>query len=328
VLSHSDVKSPSRALRQLPIVETLDQRQLFSLAGIPVTVYPIPQGTNFPGNLTVTANGNVWYTSALASEVGYVSPDGTVAPPISTASASSHGLDGMTVGKDGNVWFCEFWDNVIGEIKPDGQVLTYALPKKFGPESITLGPDGHLWITTFNNIVGRINSVGAGKAKVSWFIHKGEGVKQIVSWNNSLFIQESDAIGRESRTGAFNGTFKMPHGGTVADLTVGPDGNLWFTENGKSGSTSDFVGYINKKGKIVEYAVSNALGSLAGISRAGNGNLVFCQGEYLEEITTTGDIVASQDLGLASGASSVAMGTDGNVWFAEGVTGKIGVATV
>ena len=310
------------------VIDALEQRQLFSLPGIAVTVNPVAPGTNFPGNLTVTSDGTVWYTSALASKVGFVSPDGTVAPAIDTSSASSHGLNGLTVGKDGKVWFCEFWDNVIGEINPNGQVTTYALPAKYDPQSITLGPDGHLWITTFDNVLGRINSVAGGKAKVSWFKHKGEGLQQIVSWNNGLYVQESDTIGKVSKAGAFTGNIKTPHGGTVADLTIGPDGNLWFTENGKSGSSSDYVGYVNKKGKVVEFAVSDALGSLSGISRAGNGNLIFCQGEYLEEMDTKGDIIASQDLGLASGASSVVMGTNGSVYFAEGVTGKIGVATV
>jgi virginiamycin B lyase len=318
----------SGAAGQAVLIDTLEPRQLFSLPGISVTVNTVAPGTNFPGNLTVTSNGNVWYTSALAAEIGYVSPDGTVAPAISTAAASSHGLSGLAVGKDGNVWFCEFWDNVIGEINPSGQITTYTLPNKFDPQSITLGPDGHLWVTTFDNVLGRINSVAGGKAKVSWFKHKGEGLQQIVSWNNGLYIQESNTIARVNKAGAFTGAFKTLHGGTVADLTVGPDGNLWFTENGKNGSTSDYVGYINKKGKVVEFAVSNSLGSLSGISGTGDGNLIFCQGEYLQEINTKGDIIASQDLGLASGASSVVMGTNGNVYFAEGVTGKIGLAAV
>jgi len=310
------------------VVEQLEDRSLFSVPGISVQTYPIPQGTNFPGNLSVTADGNVWYTSGLSPFVGFVAPDGTVAAPISTASASSHGLDGLTVGKDGNVWFCELFDHVIGTARSDGTVLsyTYANPNKFGgPNSITLGPDGHLWITTFFNYVGRVNKVVNGLAKISWFHHRGEGLKQIVSFNNALYIRLTDRIQRIGRSGFFNGVFKMPSGGTLADMSIGPDGNLWFTENA---GTSDLVGYVNKKGKVIEHPVDKTEGDLAGISRTASGNLVFAQGEFLQEVDTTGVLLASQDLGLASGAGSVREALDGNVWFAEGVAGKIGLATV
>jgi hypothetical protein len=63
-------------------------------------------------------------------------------------------------------------------------------------------------------------------------------------------------------------------------------------------------------------------------SRAANGNVVYCQGEYLQEMTTQGVIVASQDLGLTQNAGSITLGLDGHIWFGQGVAGKIGMASV
>ena len=177
----------------------------------------------------------------------------------------------MTVGPDGNIWFAEFWDNVVGEITAKGQITTYLLDTTYSPQSITLGPDGHLWLTTFDNFVGRIDSVGNGQAAVSWFKHSGGGLHRIVSWNGSLYFAASDAIGQISTSGVF-ATTPLPSGGTVQDLSVGPDGNLWFTENRKnSGDPNNFVGYLTPAGTVVEYPVSRTPGDLSGITRGQRG---------------------------------------------------------
>ena len=60
----------------LPPVEALEQRCLFSAPTFPIQIHKLPKGTNFPGNLTVGTSGNVWFTCGLAHEIGYITPAG------------------------------------------------------------------------------------------------------------------------------------------------------------------------------------------------------------------------------------------------------------
>lgn len=310
---------------QRPVMEALEGRCFLSGAAIPIQLHKLPKGTNFPGNLTVTANGDVWFTCGLAAEVGYIAPGGKV-HLISTASVSSHGISSLTVGPDGNVWFAEFWNNDVGEITAKGQILTYSLGTTYGPQSITLGPDGNLWLATFDNYVGRINSVGNGQADVTWFQHSGEGIQQIISWDGSLYLEETDEIGEISTAGVFSSTpISLPAGETLQDLCVGPDGNLWFTDSGTPG---DVVGYLTPAGAVVDYPVSATLGDLSGISRGGKGNLFFRQGNYLEEMTPKGKIVGSKNLGFVAGGGSIVATAKGTLWCAEGVLDKLAFSSV
>ncbi len=303
-------------------VEPLERRDL--LSGFPVQSFPLPSGTNFPDHLTVGGDGNVWYSCGLAHVVGYIKPDGT-SKTFNTAGVSSHGMSGLTLGPDHNIWFVEFWDNKIGSLSPTGTIRQFKLNQNYGPQGIATGPDHNLWITTFDGYLGRVSPVTGG---ASWFKHNGEGVQKIVSWNGALYFQESDTIGRIETNGAFTGEFHLPHHGNLTDITVGPDGNLWFTEQHNNSTASDFVGYLTPAGGIREIPFAASNGDPGHITAAGDGNLYVRAGDYLEGLHTNGAVFASQYLEFIAGDGSVVQGPSGYVWYAEGVLGKIGEAMV
>jgi virginiamycin B lyase len=299
-------------------VERLERRDVPS--GIAVQPFKLPAGTNFPDHLTLGGDGNVWFSCDLANLVGSITPAGSVTV-FNTSSVSAHGLDGLTRGRDNNIWFSEFYGKV-GKITPTGQITQYRLKHHGEPESIAAGPDGKLWITTFDNYVGRVTRSGA----VIWFRHGGEGLGKIVSFHGALYFQEYDIIGRIATDGVFTGKFRMPHHGHVGDLAVGPDGKLWFTE--QTGSAVDYVGSLTAAGRIQEYPVPATNGGVGHLTAAGDGNIYVRDGDDLMGLHPDGTVFASQDLGFIAGNGPVVQGGDGNVWYAEGLRDKIGVARV
>src|SRR5262249_11141669 len=109
-----------------------------------------------------------------------------------------------TIGPDGNLWFTDQNPSglsaAIGRITPSGALTEFPLGAYFIGDSLTVGPDGNLWFP--------------------------EGVL-------TPFGMSTDAIIRITPAGAITTVPFLPRGmGTfgLATLTVGPDGNFWFSE--------------------------------------------------------------------------------------------------
>jgi hypothetical protein len=104
-------------------------------------------------------------------------------------------------------------------------------------------------------------------------------------------------------------------------LTVGPDGNLWFTGYAASGSA--VVGRITPSGVVTEFPLPAGDSPLAGLTVGQDGNL-WCPVDSsppagaIDRITPSG-VVTEFPLpaGFAPGGS-LTVGPDGNLWFPEG----------
>lgn len=108
----------------------------------------------------------------------------------------------LTLGPDGKLWFAERNGGQIGSMSPDGTDATeHALPDlgNRSPGGIISGPDGRLWF------IATGASPSYGKMTPTW-------------------IGQSTTAGAVTWTTDAAGLFAHP----VA-LTVGPDGNIWFT---------------------------------------------------------------------------------------------------
>ena len=101
-------------------------------------------------------------------------------------------------------------------------------------------------------------------------------------------------------------------------IAAGPDGNLWFTDDG----TTDAIGRITPSGQITEFSAGlNPSADTVGIAMGPDGNLWFTdQGatKAIGRITPSGQITEFST-GLNAGADPVgiAMGADGNLWFTD-----------
>src|SRR5438105_2634421 len=112
-------------------------------------------------------------------------------------------------------------------------------------------------------------------------------------------------------------------GSGPAGITAGPDGNLWFTENG-----GGRIGKITPAGVVTEYSAGNTAESGPGGIRAGtDGNLWF-SGFRIGKITPAGAVTEySAGITADSGPLDITAGPDGNLWFTEFSAGKIGKIT-
>lgn len=153
----------------------------------------------------------------------------------------------------------------------------------------------------------------------------------------------------------------LPKESYPADITAGPDGNLWFTEEGAgkiakittSGTMTEYslpagskpwgitpapakenvlwfteggtdkIGKITTSGTITEYSRSGG-GYLSQIATGPDGHLWFTVGESASKIgkITTAGAITEYSLPENSGLDGIAAGPDGNMWFTE--SGKIG----
>ncbi len=115
--------------------------------------------------------------------------------------------------------------------------------------------------------------------------------------------------------------FAVTPGSGLAGITVGPDNNVWFTEQ-----SSGTIGRITPAGTITEFPLPTAAGGPAGIAPGPDGNLWFTEqaGNKIGRITPAGVITEFSGLTAASAPTAITAGADGNLWFTEPGSNKIG----
>jgi virginiamycin B lyase len=239
--------------------------------------------------------------------------------PIPTDSSAP---DGIAAGPDGNIWFTENSANQVGQIAPDGTILAeIPVPTDAsGPELMTPGP-----IDTDPNSI--------------WF-----------SENSANTIARIDLNGNITE-------FPLPQPDSQPDgITAGPDGNLWFTEFGRSqigmltpdGQFAEYdipsgnhgvyitpgpdgnlwfteaaaskIGKISTDGTVTEYDINAGSGVFRGIQAGPDGNIWFNDwfGNAIMEIDTSGNLLGNFPVPTPdSQPSGFALGADGNFWFGE-----------
>src|SRR5918992_937603 len=178
---------------------------------------------------------------------------------------------------------------------PAAAVAIDEFPVGPNPGGITAGPDGALW-----------------------FVEEGTPT----------------SIARITTAGVVTNRFSVPTTGTTLpptdpnyvnaldQITLGPDGNLWFTQ-----PRDNQIGVITPAGALTEYNVSVPDARPDAITRGPDNNLWFTApgATAIGRITTGGSI----DLfpGAAPGAQDIAAGPDGALWFTASLGNSIGRIT-
>jgi virginiamycin B lyase len=107
-----------------------------------------------------------------------------------------------------------------------------------------------------------------------------------------------------------------PSNNSPFSITVGPDGNVWFTEVRINGTGSG-IGRITPGGAITDFP---GPGSPGGITAGPDGALWFTEigGNNIGRMTTAGMITKEFAIPTAGAAAHrITTGPDGNLWFAE-----------
>lgn len=113
-------------------------------------------------------------------------------------------------------------------------------------------------------------------------------------------------------------------------ITLGSDGNIWFTESALNVSR---IGRVTSDGRIREIAVPTRGGQPSDIVSGPDGALWFTQPSgfpdaYIVRLTTAGQFTqfapeCDPDFGCSIVPNGITSGPDGNVWFTEGIRDAI-----
>jgi streptogramin lyase len=246
-----------------------------------ITEFPVPEG-GWPRSITAGPDGNLWfieYFNDRAPAIGRITTAGEAVlipiegPPMGFAWD-------IAAGPDGNLWFTEADDGrgALVRVTPSGAVTRWpASTSPFAiPFGIAAGPDGNLWLSL---AMGNADRGGIGRATTAGEV--------------TLFPVQS---------------LRGPHFESMpADLTAGPDGNVWFTE-----FQQDAIGRITPNGQLTEFPLP---GAPIGIVAGSDGNLWFTQtSARIGRMTPQG---ALREFPVPTRGAAIAAGPDGALWYTQ-----------
>ena len=232
-------------------------------SGAQISEYPTGAGTS-PVGITTGPDGQVWFAECNAGDIGEIPTSATPGSgaQITTYAATTGHPYGLTTGPDANVWFGDHQAGIVKRMTPSGQVVATHSSLRTNTDNFITGPGGVVWFTECN---------------------------------------PTGAIGAASPSGGLQefGTAQgMLVNAAPYDLTVGSDGNIWFTDFG-----TDSIG--------------KATVTLDAIHRPARTNAIH------RHLVSS---VAIAEFPLPPGVYplGITSGPDGALWFADGVNGAIG----
>ncbi len=224
----------------------------------------------------VVADGRLWFTEEGTSKIGRIDVNGTLLEEFPVGSPP----ESIALGPDGNLWFTEESANRIGKMDTAGKLLgEFPIPTSGGkPRAITAGPcgDGNLWFTEQIGRVGRIDTAGRVTELADTGIGSNlRGITRGPAGDCNLYVADrgQDCIVKVNAAGQIANIFFLAIGSGPVGVVAGPDGNLWFTENGLNR-----IGQVTTAGDIKHEAVIPSPSTLPeGIAVGPDGNIWFTE---------------------------------------------------
>ncbi len=291
------------------------------------------------GSITAGPDGAVWFSAGVG--VGRITTSGVVS--YFTSSKIFEGAASLTPGPNGNLWFTDYYQ--IGEISTGGTVTMFPdypinSPAVLG--GITAGPDGALWFTDGGDSeIGRITTTGtvnnysgsgiidpmgiaAGSDGAMWFTNTPVYTFVQSGFTFTPVYNVPASIGRISTSGAIS-TYTDSSITDPQDITAGPDGALWFTDDALGSGQQDSIGRISTTGAVTSYP-NGSMAAPQDITTGPDGALWFTTSNSIGRLTTTGTMSIYSDSRI-NGARGITTGPDGALWFANTGGNSIGRIT-
>jgi virginiamycin B lyase len=219
----------------------------------------------------------------------------------------------LAFGSDGSLWMTgKYWG--VARLRPDGHLKLYRESLEDFAFDLTVGPDGALWFAG-DQLIGRIDQAGHRdtRATEDYGIPRAITVADGAIWYaatfNSARIVQIDAAGT-TKSFAIKGPRALSD---IYGLTQGPDGALWFTEEGYH--APDGIGRITTGGQYQSWSLPGHPGPIR-IAAGPDGALWFTERNRsaIGQITTAGK---TTEFPLLAGvtAHDITPGQDGALWF-------------
>jgi hypothetical protein len=236
------------------------------------------------------------------------------APPPSSFSAIqvAMGATNLAVDPHGNVWFTA--GNSL-EAPSDSGVTHHVVPAASNGSlrnivsNVVFTQDDSAWFVVAENGGNRLERMTAdGTFQDMSAVTSASMAHLTVSQSAVWYIASNSAIGYYRADGA-KGLFSVP-GTTLAALTTGPDGNVWFA--GANASGHGLVGKVTPAGTVTKFTLTggavSSLAASAGYLYAGGQNSIW-------QVTTAGNV--SEMLHGSFSVQSLTGAPDGALWFID-----------
>jgi virginiamycin B lyase len=308
-----------------------------------VRMAPAGTSTRFPNDLIAGAedieaggDGNLWFTSVATGRIGRITPTGVIRLFAHPSAASATAL---TVAASGEVWYVSPSLDLVARVRADGTIRTFGGSGVSAPGLLTAGPSGDLWFGAGSTAVGAVTSTGEvtvhdSPADLSAPQHLLAGPDGNI-WFTAPRVELDDPIGRVTPDGDIR-TFDeaavcrtaepCSHIWGGVDLTLGPDGNLWFV---------DTEGQIVRATTDGDLSVWAAPGYPVGPIAIGADDRLWIGGgvggrtggRIFRLDPRSGRLHTFRRPGLGGETHDLVAGPDGRVWFLTGRDriGRIGV---
>ena len=265
-----------------------------------------------PEELAVGEGGYVWFLAGTTymENSSYAEAISRSAEPLDIGlSEHALGID-ITRGPDGNMWITEQhngWEveepDTIGRLElRDGTPHLEAFkiePTETrnddccdGPVAITSGPHGHLWFT--DQRADAQHQVFIGEMSID-----GTLVEHPIRGGNS----------------ADQAVSPRPDG-----IAVGPEGDVWFTDDGMNEAGENLVGRINAAGDSEEFPIPTVGAEPAAIALGADGEMWFTEpgkSKIGRVDPATGEVAEFPVPTVTGALKGLVLGPEGKLWFAE-----------
>ncbi len=205
------------------------------------TLVPVP---GLPANASIhgiaeDSAGRIWFTEFETDSLWSVNASGVDPKRVQLPNAKSVPW-GLTRGPDGNLWFAEV-RNRVGRITPAGAISEFDVPAGMTPFQVTGTPDGRILVTgtaasgppqnqAYTALVatvtagGKVASAGApGTAGIETNVGVTSDGKVWLPAKGLTRLVQTDLSGTPTGKSIDLGSAQAD------DVTVGPDGSVWFT---------------------------------------------------------------------------------------------------
>lgn len=255
--------------------------------------------------ITKGADGNTWFVNSESNEVYKLAPSGHLSEY--NASTGWNAPRDITEGPDENVWFTHpggtesGYPGSIVKMNTGGSATPFSPPAESNPENIVPGPENDMWFTNgwckHNSgkgcKVGKITESGSvteypleSRWEQANGVVGGPNGEQAVWFTMSGPSAGEGDIVRMTPSGTMT-KYALPAKSYPQGITVGPDGNLWFTE-----WESSKIGKVTPKGEITEYSLPGGSEPYH-IAAGPDGKLWFTEygSDHIGTISTAGVII-------------------------------------
>jgi virginiamycin B lyase len=270
----------------------------------PVKSFPIRGGSQ-PFAITMSEDGNFWFTLSNSSKVARITPRGRI-NYVRTPSLSNPAF--ITLGPDGNIWFGEGSTGKIASVTPDGIITEYQFSFFGVSVGITTGSDGNIWFTDQTD-----HAVWRYEISSDTFTefrtptpNSFPGDITTGSDGNMWFTEQAvDKFARITPDGVIT---EFTGVSAPTSIAAGPDGNLWIA--------SAFTPQIARVTPALNITIFPTPATPT-IIRPGNANnLLFTEfsANKIASITTDGVVTESMEF-VGSAPVGITAGVASRVWF-------------